>query len=103
MRYLFESRAGRVPEKVQLTLDNDKSSGIVFTMNDLRTALKEAIRSAGKGLPTIADECGVDKGQLSRFMRDLRDVNLRTADKLLAGLGFTVRLVRARGTTAKGR
>lgn len=89
-------------ENLRLPLDNYRASGIMDSMETFTTALKEAIRSAGRGLPTIADESGVNKGQLSRFMRDQRDLTLGTADRVLAGLGLSVRLVRQRGKT-KGR
>jgi len=72
-------------------------------MESFTAALKEAIRSAGRSLPTIANESGVNKGQSSRFMRDQRDLTLNTADRVLAGLGLTVRLVKQRGRTTKGR
>jgi transcriptional regulator with XRE-family HTH domain len=60
-------------------------------------AVKEAIRASGNSLPVVADLTGVDKGQLSRFMRDKRDVTLRTADRIVSGLGLELRLSRAKG------
>jgi len=90
-------------KNLRLPFDNHRASGVIGTMESFTAALKEAIRSAGRSLPTIANESGVNKGQLSRFMRDQRDLTLNTADRVLAGLGLTVRLVKQRGRTTKGR
>jgi transcriptional regulator with XRE-family HTH domain len=69
-------------------------------MHNVTTALKTAIRRDGRTLADIALASGIDKGQLSRFMRDERTVTLHAADRLCKGLKLDVRLVPHR--TKKG-
>ena len=64
-------------------------------------ALREAIRRDGRSLPTLADDAGIDKGQLSRFMRAQRGLTLDTADAVCNALGVECRLVRRRGKKGK--
>jgi len=68
-------------------------------MDNFTTALKAAIQTSGLSQYAIAKLTGADKGQLSRFMHGQRGLTLDSADKVLAGLGLAVRLVRVR----KGR
>ena len=63
-------------------------------MHTLTTALKSAIQTDGRTLAEIARAGGVDKGILSRFMRDERTLTLGTANRVCAALGVDVRLVR---------
>ena len=72
-------------------------------MDTMTTALKKAIERDGRSLSAIARAGGMDKGQLSRFLRDERDIAISTADRIVSGLGVECRLVRQRGRTTKGR
>jgi transcriptional regulator with XRE-family HTH domain len=67
-------------------------------MDDMTTALKKAIVRDGRFQSAIAEAAGIDKGMVSRLMRDERTLTLSTADALCRGLGVDVRLVRVRKT-----
>ncbi|MBN2512530.1 MAG: helix-turn-helix transcriptional regulator [Sedimentisphaerales bacterium] len=53
--------------------------------------LQEAIRNSGMTLSRISERSGVDHGQLSRFMRNERNLTITTAEKVgtLLGLELT--------------
>ena len=63
------------------------------TINEL---LREAIERDGRSLSELARVSGVDKGQLSRFMRSERGLTLTSVDALLAALGVECRFVMRR-------
>ena len=75
---------------------------MVYTwgMDTMTEALKNAIARDGRTAADIATAGGVNKGQLSRFMRAQRSMTLDTADKVCEALGVDVRLVKRR---MKGR
>ena len=60
----------------------------------MTTALKQAIRRDGRSLNEIAVAAQIDRGILSRLMRDERSVTLTTADAVCAVLGVDCRLVK---------
>ena len=53
--------------------------------------LREAIAQAGQSLRLIAEECGVNDAQLSRFMRAERGLTTKTVDRLCEYLGLELR------------
>jgi transcriptional regulator with XRE-family HTH domain len=63
-------------------------------MDTMTTALKKAIYQDSRTPAAIARASGIDKGILSRFLRDERDMTLSTADRVCGALGVDVRLVR---------
>lgn len=67
----------------------------------MRDVLKAAIEADGRTLPAIAAAAGIDRALLWRYVTGRRDVTTDTVDRLCAGLGLTVKLVR-RGKSAKG-
>lgn len=67
----------------------------------MRTKLPETIRKAiqDSGLNRFAIEhlSGVNRATLGRFVRDERTITVETADRVLAALGLSVKLVRTKG------
>ena len=63
---------------------------------DLSEALREAIRRDGRSLSAIAMVAGIDRGQLSRFMRGERGLNLDTTQLVCEALGVECRFVKRR-------
>lgn len=57
----------------------------------LSEQLREAIRRSGLSLYRLGRECGVNDGQLSRFMRRQRDLTTRSVDRLCKYLGLELR------------
>jgi transcriptional regulator with XRE-family HTH domain len=55
---------------------------------DLADQLRRAIGDCGMSLNQLAKATGVNKGQLSRFMRSERSLTLPAAAKLCAHLGL---------------
>jgi transcriptional regulator with XRE-family HTH domain len=55
---------------------------------DLADQLRRAIGGCGMSLNQLAKATGVNKGQLSRFMRNERSLTLPAAAKLCAHLGL---------------
>jgi hypothetical protein len=55
---------------------------------DLADQLRQAIAGCGRSLNRLAKETGVNKSQLSRFMRNERSLTMLAAAKLCAHLGF---------------
>jgi transcriptional regulator with XRE-family HTH domain len=58
--------------------------------------LRDLIRADGRTRYEIGKLSGVSQGILGRFMRNERDMNLRTAGKLCEVLGVELRRVRRR-------
>ncbi|MGD8453296.1 MAG: helix-turn-helix transcriptional regulator [Phycisphaerae bacterium] len=81
---------------LELLVDNRSGRGTLLRMDNISVALKMAILRDGRTQPAIADAAGIDKGQLSRFMRDQRTLTLSTADALCRGLGVKCRLTKPR-------
>lgn len=65
-------------------------------------ALQAAIRADGRPFHEIGKVGGVDRGVLSRFLRNERTVTTATADAILRGLGLECRLVRRRKGVRRG-
>jgi plasmid maintenance system antidote protein VapI len=57
---------------------------------ELAALLRKSIRDSGQSLNALAQECGVDSGQLSRFMREERSLTLESVEKLLRYFGLRV-------------
>jgi len=62
----------------------------------LSDALRRHIRAEGVSLYELAEQTGVARGLLSRFMRGERDIRLETANRIAAYLGLELRRVRKR-------
>ena len=61
--------------------------------NPLRQALVDALEKSGKSLSQVAAECGVDKGNLSRFLNGKGRsalIGVSRLEKLIDGLGVSV-------------
>lgn len=56
-----------------------------------KNILQEAIRQSGMTVTSIAEQSGVDQGQLSRFMRNERNLTITTAEKVGTLLGLELR------------
>lgn len=56
--------------------------------------IREAIQRDGRTPYRLSLDSGVAQAVLSRFIRNERDLNLRTADRLCKALGLELRLVR---------
>jgi len=65
-------------------------------MDDMTTALKAAIVRDGRTLTALGEAAGIDKGILSRFIREERTLSLSTADAICRGLGVECRLMKPR-------
>ena len=62
----------------------------------MTTALIELLRRDGRTLSALAQATGVDIGILSRLLHEQRSPTLATADRIVRGLGYSVKLVRRR-------
>jgi len=60
------------------------------TKTPLTDALRKAILDSGLSLLRIADEAGVERASLSRFVAGKRSLRLDMADKLAAYFGMTL-------------
>jgi transcriptional regulator with XRE-family HTH domain len=60
------------------------------TDNPLSDALRQAIRNSGLPLLQIAEQTGVERASLSRFVAGKRSLRLDMADKLAAYFGLTL-------------
>lgn len=58
--------------------------------------LQDAIKQSGMTLKEIATQSGIDHGQLSRFMRNQRNLTITTAEKVGTLLGLELRKVKRR-------
>lgn len=56
-----------------------------------KALLQDAIRQSGMSLKEIADRSGVNHSQLSRFMRDERNLTINTAEMVGTLLGLELR------------
>lgn len=62
-------------------------------MNQIRRAVAEAIERSGKSLSQVAAECGVDKGNLSRFLNGRGRsalIGVSRLEKIIDRLGISV-------------
>jgi plasmid maintenance system antidote protein VapI len=60
------------------------------TGNPITDALRRAILDSGLPLLQIAEETGVERASLSRFVAEKRSLRLDMADKLAAYFGLTL-------------
>lgn len=68
---------------------------------DLATVLREAIDTSGKTQYQLAQETGIDKSALSRFVSGERGLTLDTAAKLAAALNLELKPASRRRKRAK--
>jgi len=59
--------------------------------NPVSTSLRAAIQECGLTLYRLAKESGVDAAVLGRFVKNERDLNLQTADRICNALGLELR------------
>jgi len=59
--------------------------------------IRGAIRKDGRTIYRLAIDSGVNQGVLGRFMRNERDMNLRTAEKVCRALGLELRAMKRKG------
>ena len=59
--------------------------------------LRKAIAESGQSLRLIAEECGTNDAQLSRFMRAERGLTTKTVDRLCEYLGLELRKSKRKG------
>ncbi len=59
--------------------------------------IRRAIRRDGRSIYRLAIDSGVNQGVLGRFMRNERDMNLRTAEKVCRALGLELRATKRKG------
>lgn len=57
---------------------------------DLSEQLRQAILSCGLSLSKLAEETGVHKAQLSRFLRQKQSLTLKAASKVCIYLGLSL-------------
>lgn len=63
---------------------------------DFRAAVRSAMERRGLNPKRLADEAGVDTAQVYRYLSGERGVSDDTLGKLLAALGITLKLPRAK-------
>ena len=68
---------------------------------DLATVLRDAIDESGKTQYQLAQETGIDKSALSRFVSGERGLTLETAAKLATALNLELKPVRRQRKRAK--
>jgi hypothetical protein len=61
----------------------------------LSALIRRAILESGETRYAISVKTGVDQGTLSRFMAGKSGLTLPTIDKLVVGLGITIKLPRS--------
>ena len=66
-----------------MTRDDDSASE-----TELETQFREKIKNSGLSLSELCRRSGVDKGMLSRFLRQERTLTLATVGKVCAVLGL---------------
>jgi DNA-binding phage protein len=54
----------------------------------LTLQLREAIRASGRSLRDLESTTGINRSQISRFLRGERDLTLTTAEQLIKALGL---------------
>jgi transcriptional regulator with XRE-family HTH domain len=61
-------------------------------MNDkLSEILRRYLKASGRSFSQMADETGISRTTLSRFVKGDRDINLANAEVLMSYFGLTVR------------
>lgn len=56
-----------------------------------RLLIQDAIQKSGMTLAEISEQSGIDRSQLSRFMRNQRNLTITTAEKVGTLLGLELR------------
>ena len=67
--------------------------GNIDTMKDIRLAIKEIVRKRGP-IRKVAEEVGIDHANLIRLMREGSDPRLKTIERIVDRLGFSLTLKR---------
>jgi plasmid maintenance system antidote protein VapI len=80
---------------VSVTIDT------MATENPITDALRRAILDSGLPFLRIAQETGVERASLSRFVAGKRSLRLDMADKLAAYFGLTLTSTEKKPTTKK--
>ena len=60
-------------------------------LSKVSETLRAAIVNSGRSLPKLAEESGVDKSALSRFVRRERSLKLESVDRLANRLGLVLK------------
>ena len=81
---------------IQLQATTRLSEGLADEHNESEAkpngeTLRAAIMNCDLTLPQLAGESGVDKGALSRFVRQQRSLTLRSVDRLANRLGLLLK------------
>lgn len=83
-------------------LTRKREGGITDTMKDIRLAIKEIVRKRGP-IRKVADEVGIDHANLIRLMRAQSNPRLKTIERIIDQLGYTLSLKRKEVKTGKER
>ena len=67
--------------------------GNIDTMKDIRQAIKEIVKKKGS-LRKVAEEVGIDHANLIRLMREGSDPRLKTIERIVDRLGYSLTLIR---------
>ena len=65
--------------------------GNIDTMKDIRQAIKEIVKEKGS-LRKVAGEVGIDHANLIRLMREGSDPRLKTIERIVDRLGYSLTL-----------
>jgi transcriptional regulator with XRE-family HTH domain len=61
----------------------------------LTDSIRRAVEESGQSRYAIAHKTGVSQATLSRFMNGERRLSLEIAEKLIAGLGLRVKIIKS--------
>lgn len=69
-----------------------KTDGIIIdTMEDIRKQIREIIRKKG-AIRKVAEEIGIAHGNLIRMLRENQDPRIKTVEKIVDRLGYSITL-----------
>jgi DNA-binding phage protein len=69
-----------------------KIDGIIIdTMEDIRKQIREIIRKKG-AIRKVAEEIGIAHGNLIRMLRENQDPRIKTVEKIVDRLGYSITL-----------
>ena len=92
-RELEDLLADQLPDRRQALLEALENQQVA---EGLVNVLRDAIDESGKSQYQLAQETGIDKAALSRFVSGERGLTLDTAAKLAAALGLELKPARRR-------
>lgn len=64
---------------------------IIDTMEDIRKQIREIIRKKG-AIRKVAEEIGIAHGNLIRILRENQDPRIKTVEKIVDRLGYSITL-----------